>query len=221
MKCWTTGRVNPRRKCCAISASGSAASTTPMTRALPITTPLSCSLGKSFLPFFWRFTWNVINEIPIGRENICRNPQMLKCDTLGLAELGTMCDISNSCSIVQDNGLSAAFTIAHELGHVYVCLVNITKFIRHSEFRLLEFDISLSSSILDVSFRNGRLLITQLIFFSADSTCPTMTISSASNSSSLQAASTTSCRGCWITTLSHGPGPIAVAISSPNISSRF
>ena len=90
---------------------------------------------------------------------------MLKCDTLGLAELGTMCDISNSCSIVQDNGLSAAFTIAHELGHVYVCLVNITKFIRHSEFRLLEFDISLSSSILDVSFRNGRLLITQLIFF--------------------------------------------------------
>lgn len=43
---------------------------------------------------------------------------MQKCDTLGLAELGTMCDPSNSCSIVQDNGLSAAFTIAHELGHV-------------------------------------------------------------------------------------------------------
>jgi|688.fasta_scaffold1976670_1 thrombospondin motif-containing protein 9 len=29
-----------------------------------------------------------------------------------------------------------------------------------------------------------------------------------------------SCRGCWITTLSHGPGPIAVAISSPSISSK-
>jgi hypothetical protein len=28
-----------------------------------------------------------------------------------------MCDVS-SCAIVQDNGLSAAFTIAHELGHV-------------------------------------------------------------------------------------------------------
>ena len=54
----------------------------------------------------------------MDRENICRNPQMQKCDTLGLAELGTMCDSSNSCSIVQDNGLSAAFTIAHELGHV-------------------------------------------------------------------------------------------------------
>jgi hypothetical protein len=52
------------------------------------------------------------------RENICRNPQLQKCDTLGLAELGTMCDSSNSCSIVQDNGLSAAFTRAHELGHV-------------------------------------------------------------------------------------------------------
>ena len=39
------------------------------------------------------------------------------CDTLGLAELGTMCG-KHSCAIVQDNGLSAAFTIAHELGHV-------------------------------------------------------------------------------------------------------
>ena len=53
-----------------------------------------------------------------GRENICRNPYLQKCDTLGLAELGTMCDPKASCSIVQDNGLSAAFTIAHELGHV-------------------------------------------------------------------------------------------------------
>ncbi len=48
---------------------------------------------------------------------------MQKCDTLGLAELGTMCDMSTSCSIVQDNGLSAAFTIAHELGHVYVFII--------------------------------------------------------------------------------------------------
>ncbi|XP_065566975.1 A disintegrin and metalloproteinase with thrombospondin motifs 9-like isoform X2 [Artemia franciscana] len=54
----------------------------------------------------------------LTRENICRNPDLQKCDTLGLAELGTMCDRMSSCSIVQDNGLSAAFTIAHELGHV-------------------------------------------------------------------------------------------------------
>ena len=53
------------------------------------------------------------------RENICRDPLLdnENCDTLGLAELATMCN-DNSCAIVQDNGLSAAFTIAHELGHV-------------------------------------------------------------------------------------------------------
>lgn len=50
-------------------------------------------------------------------EQICRSANQTKCDTLGLAELGTMCK-SKSCAIVQDNGLSAAFTIAHELGHV-------------------------------------------------------------------------------------------------------
>uniref|UniRef100_A0A672GMH5 ADAM metallopeptidase with thrombospondin type 1 motif, 9 n=1 Tax=Salarias fasciatus TaxID=181472 RepID=A0A672GMH5_SALFA len=37
----------------------------------------------------------------------------------GLAELGTVCDPSRSCSISEDNGLSTAFTIAHELGHVF------------------------------------------------------------------------------------------------------
>ncbi|XP_050542210.1 A disintegrin and metalloproteinase with thrombospondin motifs 20-like isoform X1 [Daktulosphaira vitifoliae] len=54
----------------------------------------------------------------LTREHVCRNHNLKKCDnTLGLAQLGTMCKI-NSCAIVQDNGLSAAFTIAHELGHV-------------------------------------------------------------------------------------------------------
>lgn len=42
------------------------------------------------------------------------------CSLLGLAELGTVCDPYRSCSISEDNGLSTAFTIAHELGHVYV-----------------------------------------------------------------------------------------------------
>ena len=36
----------------------------------------------------------------------------------GLAELATMCDPERSCSIIEDNGISAAYTIAHELGHV-------------------------------------------------------------------------------------------------------
>uniref|UniRef100_A0A8D2LDG1 ADAM metallopeptidase with thrombospondin type 1 motif 9 n=1 Tax=Varanus komodoensis TaxID=61221 RepID=A0A8D2LDG1_VARKO len=37
----------------------------------------------------------------------------------GLAELGTVCDPYRSCSISEDSGLSTAFTIAHELGHVF------------------------------------------------------------------------------------------------------
>jgi a disintegrin and metalloproteinase with thrombospondin motifs 9 len=52
-----------------------------------------------------------------NREQICHKANLKRCDTLGLAELGTMCK-KQSCAIVQDNGLSAAFTIAHELGHV-------------------------------------------------------------------------------------------------------
>ncbi|XP_072277315.1 A disintegrin and metalloproteinase with thrombospondin motifs 9 [Pyxicephalus adspersus] len=50
-------------------------------------------------------------------QDICRAYN--KCDTLGLAELGTVCDPYRSCSISEDNGLSTAFTIAHELGHVF------------------------------------------------------------------------------------------------------
>ncbi|XP_058978759.1 A disintegrin and metalloproteinase with thrombospondin motifs 9 isoform X2 [Musca domestica] len=53
----------------------------------------------------------------ITRDKICRKDRETKCDTLGLAELGTVCR-RKSCSIVQDNGLPAAFTIAHELGHI-------------------------------------------------------------------------------------------------------
>ncbi|XP_012936105.1 A disintegrin and metalloproteinase with thrombospondin motifs 9 [Aplysia californica] len=55
--------------------------------------------------------------ILLTREDICRAPG--KCDTLGLAELGTICDTIRSCSIIEDNGISAAFTVAHELGHVF------------------------------------------------------------------------------------------------------
>ncbi|CAJ0931148.1 unnamed protein product, partial [Mesorhabditis belari] len=53
----------------------------------------------------------------LTRNDICRGPG--KCDTLGLAELGTMCDWEKSCAIIEDNGLSAAFTIAHELAHLF------------------------------------------------------------------------------------------------------
>ncbi|XP_078504179.1 A disintegrin and metalloproteinase with thrombospondin motifs 20 [Lissotriton helveticus] len=74
----------------------------------------------------WQQTQNIADDahpshhdtaLLITREDICRASN--KCDTLGLAELGTMCDPYRSCSISEENGLSAAFTIAHELGHVF------------------------------------------------------------------------------------------------------
>ncbi|XP_077458454.1 A disintegrin and metalloproteinase with thrombospondin motifs 9 [Stigmatopora argus] len=74
----------------------------------------------------WQHGQNVLDDnhhshhdtaILITRQDICRARD--KCDTLGLAELGTVCDPYRSCSISEDNGLSTAFTIAHELGHVF------------------------------------------------------------------------------------------------------
>ncbi|KAI5098766.1 A disintegrin and metalloproteinase with thrombospondin motifs 15-like [Silurus meridionalis] len=40
------------------------------------------------------------------------------CDTLGMADVGTICDPKRSCSVIEDDGLPSAFTTAHELGHV-------------------------------------------------------------------------------------------------------
>uniref|UniRef100_A0A8C5BKQ3 ADAM metallopeptidase with thrombospondin type 1 motif 9 n=1 Tax=Gadus morhua TaxID=8049 RepID=A0A8C5BKQ3_GADMO len=74
----------------------------------------------------WQQSQNIVDDshhshhdtaILITRQDICRARD--KCDTLGLAELGTVCDPYRSCSISEDNGLSTAFTIAHELGHVF------------------------------------------------------------------------------------------------------
>ncbi len=44
-----------------------------------------------------------------------------------MADVGTVCDPDRSCSIIEDDGLQAAFTVAHELGkylkkiHVLEC----------------------------------------------------------------------------------------------------
>lgn len=43
------------------------------------------------------------------------------CDTLGVADIGTMCDRNKSCSVIEDEGLQAAYTLAHELGNVCFC----------------------------------------------------------------------------------------------------
>lgn len=40
------------------------------------------------------------------------------CDTLGMADVGTVCDPARSCAVVEDDGLQSAFTAAHELGKV-------------------------------------------------------------------------------------------------------
>ncbi|NXA16642.1 ATS4 metalloproteinase, partial [Sapayoa aenigma] len=38
------------------------------------------------------------------------------CATLGMADVGTVCDPERSCAVVEDDGLQAAFTVTHELG---------------------------------------------------------------------------------------------------------
>lgn len=47
-------------------------------------------------------------------QNLCG--QEGRCDTLGVANVGTICEPSKSCSVIQDQGLQAAYTLAHELG---------------------------------------------------------------------------------------------------------
>lgn len=46
-------------------------------------------------------------------QNLCGRAN---CGTLGMADVGTVCDPARSCSIVEDDGLQSAFTAAHELG---------------------------------------------------------------------------------------------------------
>ncbi|KAL4609176.1 A disintegrin and metalloproteinase with thrombospondin motifs 1 [Arapaima gigas] len=50
------------------------------------------------------------------RQDLCGSHS---CNTLGLADVGTICQPERSCSVVQDDGLQAGFTLAHELGHVF------------------------------------------------------------------------------------------------------
>ncbi|XP_059487414.1 A disintegrin and metalloproteinase with thrombospondin motifs 7-like [Neocloeon triangulifer] len=54
--------------------------------------------------------------ILLTRVDICSKSDK-PCGTLGVAHVGGMCDLSRACSVNQDNGLSVAHTVAHELGH--------------------------------------------------------------------------------------------------------
>eukprot|EP00118_Oscarella_pearsei_P025899 m.308995 g.308995 ORF g.308995 m.308995 type:complete len:1646 (+) comp45241_c0_seq1:82-5019(+) len=49
------------------------------------------------------------------KADICMNG---RCSMLGLAELGAACNPLRSCVIVEDTGVSSAYTAAHEMGHL-------------------------------------------------------------------------------------------------------
>nr|XP_033775017.1 A disintegrin and metalloproteinase with thrombospondin motifs 15 [Geotrypetes seraphini] len=73
----------------------------------------------------WQKKWNKASDkhpeywdtaILFTKQDLCG---ATTCDTLGMADVGTMCDPKRSCSVIEDDGLPSAFTTAHELGHVF------------------------------------------------------------------------------------------------------
>lgn len=74
----------------------------PLTWILAQRTPLSCSLMQCLRSL---------------SQDLCG---VSTCDTLGMADVGTVCDPARSCAIVEDDGLQSAFTAAHELGKLAV-----------------------------------------------------------------------------------------------------
>ncbi|XP_078538069.1 A disintegrin and metalloproteinase with thrombospondin motifs 15 [Lissotriton helveticus] len=73
----------------------------------------------------WQKKWNKLSDrhpeywdtaILFTKQDLCGSTT---CDTLGMADVGTMCDPKRSCSVIEDDGLPSAFTTAHELGHVF------------------------------------------------------------------------------------------------------
>ncbi|NXJ84241.1 ATS4 metalloproteinase, partial [Trogon melanurus] len=81
----------------------------------------------------WQRGLNVADEdsplhfdtaILFTRQDLCG---AATCDTLGMADVGTVCDPERSCAVVEDSGLQSAFTVAHELGHVFNMLHDTSK----------------------------------------------------------------------------------------------
>ncbi|XP_004714272.2 A disintegrin and metalloproteinase with thrombospondin motifs 8 isoform X1 [Echinops telfairi] len=75
-----------------------------------------CSWQRQFNHPSDRHPEHYDTAILLTRQNFCGKEGM--CDTLGVADIGTICDPSKSCSVIEDEGLQAAYTLAHELGHV-------------------------------------------------------------------------------------------------------
>lgn len=54
--------------------------------------------------------------ILVTRKDICARKDT-PCNTLGVAHIGGMCNSNRSCSVNEDNGITLAHTITHEMGH--------------------------------------------------------------------------------------------------------
>ncbi|XP_020647584.3 A disintegrin and metalloproteinase with thrombospondin motifs 8 [Pogona vitticeps] len=74
-----------------------------------------CNWQQQFNPPSDRHPEHYDTAILLTRQDFCGHQS---CSTLGVAETGTMCDPNKSCSVIEDEGLQAAYTLAHELGHV-------------------------------------------------------------------------------------------------------
>ncbi|NXG35368.1 ATS8 metalloproteinase, partial [Dromaius novaehollandiae] len=74
-----------------------------------------CSWQQRFNPPSDRHPEHYDTAVLLTRQDFCGHQS---CDTLGVADIGTMCDRNKSCSVIEDEGLQAAYTLAHELGHV-------------------------------------------------------------------------------------------------------
>ncbi|MBN3277306.1 ATS8 metalloproteinase, partial [Polyodon spathula] len=75
-----------------------------------------CAWQRHFNPPSDRHPEHYDTALLFTRQDICGHQN---CDTLGVADVGTMCDPNRSCSVIEDDGLQASFTTAHELGHVF------------------------------------------------------------------------------------------------------
>ncbi|XP_005996895.1 A disintegrin and metalloproteinase with thrombospondin motifs 1 [Latimeria chalumnae] len=75
-----------------------------------------CNWQKQHNPSSDRNPEHYDTAVLFTRQDLCGAHT---CDTLGMADVGTICDPNRSCSVIEDDGLQAAFTAAHELGHVF------------------------------------------------------------------------------------------------------
>ncbi|XP_021098467.1 A disintegrin and metalloproteinase with thrombospondin motifs 8 isoform X2 [Heterocephalus glaber] len=73
-----------------------------------------CSWQRPFNKPSDRHPEHYDTAILLTRQDFCGNDG--HCNTLGMADIGTICDPSMSCSVIKDEGLQAAYTVAHELG---------------------------------------------------------------------------------------------------------